>query len=167
MILLECASLKPSTECYDWENWDILDREVRERLEMVRRFYSSRFARYLGLMLEYDYTERMEAKDMALRFNREVMDERVGGLRVGSASRGIGQAGQPAQQQFPGQMLASQIIQHNGLQGQLISQQQHIHQAVHQSPNTHSPLRSYPNQHNFNPAPSPTRHSSFEPSLTT
>ena len=40
LIMLECACLQPSLECYERDTLDILDKVIRERLEMCRQFYS-------------------------------------------------------------------------------------------------------------------------------
>lgn len=40
MIMLECGSLKPAAYCYDEQNLDILDKEIKDRLKIISEFYS-------------------------------------------------------------------------------------------------------------------------------
>jgi uncharacterized protein YqeY len=40
MILLEFCTLKPSAECYDEENYNILDSVIKQRIESVKDIYS-------------------------------------------------------------------------------------------------------------------------------
>ncbi len=40
MILLEVCTLLPSSECYDPENYDILDSVIAQRLAIVEDHYS-------------------------------------------------------------------------------------------------------------------------------
>jgi hypothetical protein len=74
MIMLECGSLKPSAYCYDDQNLDILDKEIRDRLKLIREFYSERLLKYITMLVEYDYSERIFATDMSLLFNRELTE---------------------------------------------------------------------------------------------
>lgn len=62
MILLEVATLLPSLDCYDVENYDILDGVINERLILVEEYYGSKISRIIANMLDYDYTERMGFK---------------------------------------------------------------------------------------------------------
>lgn len=116
MILLECGSLRPAAECYDGENLDILDKEIKQRIAMMERFYGGSgnlLVRYVRMMVEYDYTERMEAKEMALMWNRESKEERVAGLRVDrDRGMGIGRSQGMGMNQGVNQMLVtSNIVQ--------------------------------------------------------
>ena len=52
------CTLKSSSECYDDDNFDILDKAIQERLTMVRECYPLKIAELLTMMLEYDYTKR-------------------------------------------------------------------------------------------------------------
>ena len=70
MIMLESATLQPSCLCYEDNTLDILDRVVRERLQLVRRVYPEEFAQLLEKMLEYDVTERMNPQELALYLNQ-------------------------------------------------------------------------------------------------
>jgi hypothetical protein len=48
---------------------------------MVEKFYSERLVRYISMLLEYDYMERIYAKDLALIFNRELTEDKVSRLK--------------------------------------------------------------------------------------
>lgn len=52
----------PSSDCYDVENYDILDGVINERLVLVEEYYGSKISRIIANMLDYDYTERMGFK---------------------------------------------------------------------------------------------------------
>jgi len=62
MIFLEVATLLPSFDCYDAENYDILDAVINERLVLVEEYYGRKISRIISSMLDYDYTERMGFK---------------------------------------------------------------------------------------------------------
>lgn len=65
MILLESCTLKASSDCYDGDNFDLLHMEIEERLEMVKEFYPKEVYELLSLMIEYDYTERLNSQKLA------------------------------------------------------------------------------------------------------
>lgn len=44
MIALEFCSLQPSAECYDEENYSLVDRVIKERLVKVAKLYSPNIA---------------------------------------------------------------------------------------------------------------------------
>lgn len=70
MLLLEATTLLPAGECYDGESYDILDQIISERLLLVEEFYNEKLARIIGNMLDYDYSERMNMRQMAVWINR-------------------------------------------------------------------------------------------------
>ena len=72
MILLEVCTLLPSSECYDLDNYDILDSVIAQRLAIVEEHYSEKVARIIGNMLDYDYTERMDLVELSIYVNREL-----------------------------------------------------------------------------------------------
>lgn len=55
MIMLEVATLRPSSDCYESGTLDILDKVVKERLAMVGELYPPIFRNILEKMLCYDY----------------------------------------------------------------------------------------------------------------
>lgn len=77
MILLEVCTLKPSSECYDDDNFDIFDKVIQERLDLVRQLYPLKLVQLLALMLEYDYTKRLNAQELSIIVNEEVATERI------------------------------------------------------------------------------------------
>lgn len=81
MIMLECGSLRPAVYCYDAHNLDIIDKEIRERLSIIEEFYSDRLLKYIAMLLEYDFSERVFAKDLSLLFNRELTEDKVSRLK--------------------------------------------------------------------------------------
>lgn len=66
MIMLEVATLRTSSDCYEPGSMDILDRVVRERLAMVDRFYPAMFRQLLEAMLCYDYEQRRNPQQMSV-----------------------------------------------------------------------------------------------------
>ena len=62
LILLEATTLMPSSECYDPATYDIFNNIVSERLELVEDHYNDKIASFIGNMIDYDYTERMNWK---------------------------------------------------------------------------------------------------------
>ena len=70
MTLLEVATLMPSSECYEADNYNILDAVVNQRLDMIGDHYSEKIARIIGNMLDYDYTERMDLKELSIFISR-------------------------------------------------------------------------------------------------
>lgn len=56
------STLLPSLDCYDVENYDILDGVINERLILVEEYYGNKISRIIANMLDYDYTERMGFK---------------------------------------------------------------------------------------------------------
>ena len=66
MILLEAATLRPSSLCYEQSSLDILDREVQDRLMMVEKFYPPMFRKILEKMLCYDYEQRMNPHQLSV-----------------------------------------------------------------------------------------------------
>ncbi len=77
MVLLEVATLLPSTDCYDSENYDILDSVINERIILVEEYYGDKIARIIANMLDYDYTERMNLRDLSIWINRQLAPSRV------------------------------------------------------------------------------------------
>lgn len=60
MVMLEFCTLKPSCECYDQDNYDIIDDskrwghlEIQERLQMIRQSYNPKVEEVVAVMLEY------------------------------------------------------------------------------------------------------------------
>ena len=76
MILLEVCTLKSSSECYDDDNFDIFDRVIQERLDLVKQLYPLKLFELLSTMLEYDYTIRLCVRDLSFIFNEEVVTQR-------------------------------------------------------------------------------------------
>jgi hypothetical protein len=72
MVLLEVCTLLPSEECYDCDNYDILDSVINERVLLVEEYYGERVAKIVANMLDYDYTERMNLKDLSIWVNRQL-----------------------------------------------------------------------------------------------
>ena len=72
MVLLEVATLLPSSECYDLESYQILDTVLRERILLVGEYYGDKIARIIANMLDYDYNERMNMKELSIWVNREL-----------------------------------------------------------------------------------------------
>jgi serine/threonine protein kinase len=77
MVLLEVCTLLPSEECYDSENYDILDAVINERVMLVEDYYGERVAKIVANMLDYDYTERMNLKDLSIWVNRQLQPSRT------------------------------------------------------------------------------------------
>ncbi len=73
---MEVATLLPSLECYDSENYDILDEIINDRLILVEEYYSNKISRIIANMLDYDYTERMGFKDLSIWINRQLQQSR-------------------------------------------------------------------------------------------
>lgn len=48
---------------------------ISERLELIEEHYDKKIARIIGNMLDYDYTERMGLKSLAIWINRDFRDE--------------------------------------------------------------------------------------------
>jgi hypothetical protein len=48
---------------------------------MVEEFYSERLVKYISMLIEYDYIERIYAKDLSLIFNRELTEDKVSRLK--------------------------------------------------------------------------------------
>lgn len=67
----------PSTECYDSDNYDILDSVINERIVLVEEYYGEKIARIIANMLDYDYTERMTLRDLSIWVNRQLAPSRV------------------------------------------------------------------------------------------
>ena len=59
MVLLEVATLLPSTDCYDSENYDILDSVINERIILVEEYYGDKIARIIANMLDYEQYDRL------------------------------------------------------------------------------------------------------------
>ena len=76
MIILEVCTLKSSGDCYDDDNFDIFDKVIQERLDLVRELYPLKLAELLGLMLEYDYMKRRSVEELSIVVNEEVATER-------------------------------------------------------------------------------------------
>lgn len=72
MVLLEVTTLLPSSDCYDLEGYQILDVVLRERILLVEEYYGDRIARIIANMLDYDYNERMNLKELSIWVNREL-----------------------------------------------------------------------------------------------
>lgn len=72
MVLLEVCTLLPSEECYDSDNYDILDSVINERVLLVEEYYGERVVKIVANMLDYDYTERMNLKDLSIWVNRQL-----------------------------------------------------------------------------------------------
>jgi hypothetical protein len=77
MLLLETATLLPSNECYDSDNYDILDAVINERIILVEEYYGEKIARVIANMLDYDYTERMNLRDLSIWVNRLLTTNRT------------------------------------------------------------------------------------------
>jgi len=58
MTLLECATLKKSSQIYDWNNYTINTNVLSARLAEVRQRYSVNFYEILKIMVEFDATKR-------------------------------------------------------------------------------------------------------------
>lgn len=69
MILLEVCTLKSSSDCYDDDNFDIFDKVIQERLDLVRTLYPLKLVSLLSLMLEYDYMKRLTLQDLSIIVN--------------------------------------------------------------------------------------------------
>lgn len=70
MVMLEVATLLPSQDCYDLENYQIFDPVLKERVMMVSEYYGEKVARVIANMLDYDFTERMSLRDLSIWINR-------------------------------------------------------------------------------------------------
>jgi hypothetical protein len=77
MVMLEVTTLLPSGECYDLENYQILDGVLRERVQLVEEYYGEKIARIVANMLDYDYTERMTLKELSIWINRELQSSKA------------------------------------------------------------------------------------------
>jgi hypothetical protein len=77
MILLEVCTLLPSEECYDSESYDILDSIINERVILVEEYYGERIAKIIANMLDYDYSERMNLKDLSIWVNRQLQSSKA------------------------------------------------------------------------------------------
>lgn len=53
MILLQFCTLLPSSECYDPENYNIIDEIINERIEKTRNLYNPLIADCIDIMLQY------------------------------------------------------------------------------------------------------------------
>lgn len=97
MVLLEVCTLRSSAECYDGDSYDILDEVVRGRLGQVREFYPEMLVRYIEAMLEYDYGDRPDPKQLSIELNRDMRESRIGKAVVGKMQN---MQGPPQQQQY-------------------------------------------------------------------
>lgn len=68
--MLEVCTLRDSKDCFDLETYDILDQVVNERIEEVEQRYSDKVARFIANMLDYDFEERMDPKELSIWINR-------------------------------------------------------------------------------------------------
>ena len=67
----------PSEDCYDTETYDILDAVINERVLLVEEYYGERMAKIVANMLDYDYTERMNLKDLSIWINRQMQHSKA------------------------------------------------------------------------------------------
>jgi hypothetical protein len=123
MLLLEVCTLRSSRECYDDENYDILDEVLTNRLEQVREFYPEILVKYIAQMLEYDYVDRMDPRQLSVELNRDLRESR---LVVGG-----GGAAQPRQKMGPQQMVMQQQMTPQMQQQMPPQMQQHPQQNIH------------------------------------
>ncbi len=62
--------MRDSKDCFDLETYDILNQVVNERIEEVEQRYSDKVARFIANMLDYDFEERMDPKELSIWINR-------------------------------------------------------------------------------------------------
>ena len=75
MIVLEACTMLPSSQCFDESTYDIFNSLITDRLELVEEHYGSKLASIIANMIDYDYSERMLMKDVAIWINREFAQE--------------------------------------------------------------------------------------------
>ena len=62
MLMLEVCTLRPSSDCYDLTNYDILADVVSDRIYEIEQKYPNNIVRIIANMLDYDFEERMAPK---------------------------------------------------------------------------------------------------------
>ena len=70
MLMLEICTLKPSSQCYDLTNYDILGDVVTSRIAEIEAKYPRKIVMIIANMLDYDYEERMTPKQLSIWVNR-------------------------------------------------------------------------------------------------
>ena len=77
MTILEFCTLEQSSECFDEENYSLVDKVIRSRLAKTAQFYSPAIADCLAEMLKYDVDERIDPQELAIAVFLNAADEKI------------------------------------------------------------------------------------------
>lgn len=54
-----------------------MDAVINERVNLIEEYYGERIAKIIANMLDYDYTERMNLKELSIWINRQLQSSKV------------------------------------------------------------------------------------------
>jgi hypothetical protein len=74
LLLMEVCTLKSPAECYDLTSYSILDEVITARIEEIEEIYSRKIVSIVANMLDYDFEERMNSKQLSIWVNRTLSD---------------------------------------------------------------------------------------------